>query len=45
MEQCSYIMCDGYQCQCIADTTVDGKSYCSTHAEAVNSGIDPMDND
>jgi len=43
MEQCEYIMCDGYQCQCVATTTVNGKKLCADHATAIQDGIDPMD--
>lgn len=45
MEQCTYIMCDGYQCQALATTEVDGESVCDDHAEALRNGIDPMDDD
>ena len=42
--QCSYIMCDGYQCYGNGTHKVGKKWYCEDHADAAKTGVDPMKN-
>ena len=42
MHNCSYIMCDGYECSNVGTVCIGGEWYCTEHSEAIKTGIDPM---
>jgi hypothetical protein len=39
---CEYVMCDGHDCPNSATRRVGRAWYCEDHAEAMETGIDPM---